>query len=139
MKLADLLCYHYPLYAKARRKGLSDQAIIAHASAVIPDAVTSIIINEGGGEGFGFNLFKTIGNVAKGVFNVGKAVVTNVASKYGINLSVVPKPQPGTNVAPPATLPKTEPAPFPIWIPIVGGVVLVIIIIIVLVSGKKKK
>ncbi len=137
MKLADLLCYHYPLYAQSRRKGVSDQAIIAHASAVIPEEVTSLITNEGGDE---WNPFKTIASVAKGVFNAGKAVVKGVAARYGINLTVTPKPKAAGNVTQIAPLPKTEPAPFPIWIPIVGGAVLLIVVIIIaVVSGKKKK
>ncbi len=136
MKLADLLCVYYPLYAKARSRGVSDEAIISHACAVIPEVVTGLATEEAS-ESFNIGgVLKAVAMVGPWVVKLGKGIVSKFKKKYKVSLSVQPKT--GSNVPPPPQAPTPE-APFPIWIPIVGGVVLVIIVIIIFVSGKKKK
>lgn len=136
MKLADLLVYHYPFYQTARQKGVSDEGIIMHAIATIPDDVIELVsvYKE-------YGLFGIIGGIigiGKTIYGAGKTIIGKFKKKYKVGLKVTPRagtvpPAP----APPAPIP--EPAGLPIWAWILIGVGVVGIILALVIPGKKGK
>jgi len=144
MKAVDLIIERIPFYAKMRGR-VSDEAIVAHASATHPATTSEILTRaevESGGFGFSLgDIFNTAKAVVKGVVGAGKGVVQAFTKKYAVGLTVKEKPPTPATIAAAAAAPKNPtPKKSPGWLVpvIIAAVIAVLVIIVVAVTGKAK-
>jgi len=142
MKAVDYIIERLPFYAKARGQ-VSDEAILAHASAVYPATTAEALTQaEVESEGYGFSLgdiFSAAKNVVKGVVGAGKGIVNAFNKTHQVQIRPKEPVPTAAQVAAATAADKTQKKTSGWLVPvIIAAVIAVVAVIVIALTGKAK-